>query len=112
MRIEITNEIEKAITMACPVPAGDDRNCFGKCALAIAAAGAAEVPCAPYRLFGTEELARQAVEICDDGRAVLLGNHGLVAWGESLPSAYSLACDLEFVAELQWRAAAVGRPTS
>jgi hypothetical protein len=34
MRIEITNEIEKAITMACPVPAGDDRNCFGKCALA------------------------------------------------------------------------------
>ena len=76
---------------------------------AIAAAGAAEVLCAPYRLFGTEELAWQAVETCGDGRAVLLGNHGLVAWGESLPGAYSLACDLEFVAELQWRAAAVGQ---
>jgi len=77
---------------------------------AIAAAGVAEVPCAPYRLFGTEELARQAVETCGDGRAVLLGNHGLVAWGERLPDAYALARDLEFVAELQWRAAAVGTP--
>lgn len=77
---------------------------------AIAAAGMAEVPCAPYRLFGTEELARQAVETCGDGRAVLLGNHGLVAWGESLPGVYGLVCDLEFVAELQWRASAVGTP--
>ena len=34
MRIEITNEIEKAITMVCPISAGDDRNCFGSCALA------------------------------------------------------------------------------
>ena len=76
---------------------------------AIAGAGVAEVPCAPYRLFGTEELAEQAVETCGDGRAVLLGNHGLVAWEESLPKAYALARDLEFVAELQWRAAAVGQ---
>ena len=77
---------------------------------AIAASGGAEVPCAPYRLFGTEELARQAVETCGEGRAVLLGNHGLVAWGESLEEAYALARDLEFVAELQWRAMAVGTP--
>ncbi|MDD3347255.1 class II aldolase/adducin family protein [Oscillibacter sp.] len=77
---------------------------------AIAAAGAAEVPCAPYCLFGTEALAREAVEACGEGRAVLLGNHGLVAWGESLPGAYGLARDLEFVAELQWRAMAVGTP--
>ena len=76
---------------------------------AIAGAGVAEVPCAPYRLFGTEELAEQAVETCGDGRAVLLGNHGLVAWEESLSKAYALARDLEFVAELQWRAAAVGQ---
>ena len=76
---------------------------------AIAGAGVAEVPCAPYRLFGTEELAEQAVETCGDGRAVLLGNHGLVAWEESLSKAFALARDLEFVAELQWRAAAVGQ---
>lgn len=77
---------------------------------AIAAAGTAEVPCAPYRLFGTEELAKEAVRACGKGRAVLLGNHGLVTWGEDLAGAYKLACDLEFVAELQWRAMAVGAP--
>ena len=50
------------------------------------------------------------METCGEGRAVLLGNHGMVAWGESLPGAYALARDLEFAAELQWRAAAVGMP--
>ncbi len=77
---------------------------------AIAAAGTAEIPCAPYCLFGTEELADLAVETCGSGRAVLLGNHGMVCWGESLPGAYALAKDLEFTAELQWRATAVGTP--
>lgn len=77
---------------------------------AIAAAGVAEVPCAPYRLFGTGELAKEAVCACGKSRAVLLGNHGLVTWGEDLAGAYKLACDLEFVAELQWRAMAVGTP--
>ena len=77
---------------------------------AIGAAGAARVPVAPYHLFGTPELADAAVEACGDGKAVLLANHGLVAWEESLPKAFSLARDLEFTAELQWRAMAVGTP--
>ena len=78
---------------------------------AAAAAGVREVPCAPYRLFGTRELAEQAAETCGDGRAVLLGNHGLVVWGEDLPGACALARDLEFVARLQWQAMAVGTPS-
>ena len=65
---------------------------------------------APYRLFGSPELAEAAVEACGDGKAVLLANHGLVAWEGSLPKAFSLARDLEFTAELQWRAMAVGTP--
>lgn len=77
---------------------------------AIADAGTAEVPCAPYRLFGTRELAEEAVRVCGESRAVLLGNHGLVACGRDMAAAYSLACNLEFVAELQWRAMAVGTP--
>ena len=67
---------------------------------AIAAAGAACVPVAPYRLFGTPELAEAAVETCGEGKAVLLGNHGLVVWESSLPKAFALARDLEFTAEL------------
>ena len=77
---------------------------------AIGAAGTARVPVAPYHLFGTPELAEAAVETCGDGKAVLLANHGLVAWEGSLPKAFSLARDLEFTAELQWRAMAVGTP--
>ena len=77
---------------------------------AIGAAGTARVPVAPYRLFGSPELAEAAVEACGDGKAVLLSNHGLVAWEGSLPKAFSLARDLEFTAELQWRAMAVGTP--
>ena len=77
---------------------------------AIGAAGTARIPVAPYRLFGSPELAEAAVEACGDGKAVLLANHGLVAWEESLPKAFSLARDLEFTAELQWRAMAVGTP--
>ena len=77
---------------------------------AIGAAGAARIPVAPYRLFGTPELAEAAVEACGNGKAVLLANHGLVAWEGSLPKAFSLARDLEFTAELQWRAMAVGTP--
>ena len=77
---------------------------------AIGTAGAARVPVAPYHLFGSPELAEAAVEACGDGKAVLLANHGLVAWEGSLPKAFSLARDLEFTAELQWRAMAVGTP--
>ena len=33
-RIELTNEIVKAITMCCPIANGDDTDCFGRCALA------------------------------------------------------------------------------
>lgn len=73
-------------------------------------AGAAEVPCAPYQLFGTEALADAAMEVCGKSNAVLLGNHGLVCCGGDIRSAYSLACNLEYVAELQYRAMSIGKP--
>ena len=73
-------------------------------------AGAAEVPCAPYQLFGTEALAEAAMEVCGKSNAVLLGNHGLVCCGGDIRSAYSLACNLEYVAELQYRAMSIGKP--
>lgn len=77
---------------------------------AIAGAGAAEVPCAPYYPFGTKALAEAAVETAGTADAVLLGNHGLVACGRDLPGAYGLALNLEYVAELQYRALCVGAP--
>ena len=69
-----------------------------------------EIPCAPYETYGTPELARAAAQTCGAGRAVLLANHGLVACGGSMEEAYGLACNLEFVAELQYRAMCIGTP--
>ena len=62
------------------------------------------------KIIGTPELAEAAVSACGDGNAVLLANHGLVACGESLPAAFSLAEDLEYTAELQWRCLCAGTP--
>ena len=76
----------------------------------IGGANTAEVPCAPYRTFGTAELAEAAVAACGGGNAVLLGNHGLVTCGDGIQSAYRLACDMEYVAEVQYRAMCIGRP--
>ena len=69
-----------------------------------------EVPCAPYQTFGTVELAEAAVKVCGQSNAVLLENHGLVVCGRDIKSAYSLACNLEYVAELQYHAMCIGTP--
>lgn len=77
---------------------------------AIADAGVAEVPCAPYHLFGTAELAEEAIKVCGDSKAVILANHGLITCGTDLEKAYSLTCNMEFVAELQYRSMSIGTP--
>lgn len=76
----------------------------------IADANAKEVPCAPYKRFGTEELAKVAVETAGKANAVLLANHGIVTCGKSLESAYNLAKGLEYVSEIQCRAMSIGKP--
>lgn len=77
---------------------------------AISGAVTDEVPCAEYAAFGTPELAENAARCIGDSRAVLLANHGLIASGTSLERAFALAVNLEFAAELQWRAMCVGTP--
>lgn len=76
----------------------------------IADAGTNEVPCAPYRRYGTEELAKVAVESANESNAVLLANHGIVVCGKNLKSAYGLAKGMEYVAEIQVTAMSVGEP--
>ncbi len=68
------------------------------------------VPLAPYCLFGTEELAQTAIDACGKSHAVLLANHGAVTYGRNLQEAYELAKNLEYVAELQYRAMCIGKP--
>lgn len=78
----------------------------------IGGAGVAEIPVAPYRTFGTPELAESVKETItkSDTKAVLLQNHGLVTCGPKLAKAFSLAVNMEFCAEIQYRAECIGTP--
>ena len=76
----------------------------------IAFSGGARVRCAPYRLFGTPELAQAALEHLGDGYACLLESHGALATGPHIGHAFALAEQLEFCAALYLRARALGTP--
>ena len=71
-----------------------------------------DVPCASYATFGTEELARGAAACLACRDATLLAHHGLLALGRSLERAFAVAEEIEFVAELWWRARCVGTPAT
>lgn len=76
----------------------------------LADTGASEVPVAPYATFGTPELASVVAETIGDCNACLLENHGLITVGKNVDSAFSLARECEFIAEIQWRCLCVGQP--
>lgn len=77
----------------------------------VAVAGGADIRCAPYAMFGTQTLSDHAVAALDGRRACLLAHHGMIAVGASLGSALALAVEVETLAEMYWRAMAVGEPT-
>jgi len=72
--------------------------------------GGHDVRCAEYATYGTEELSRAALAAMVDRHACLLANHGIVAVGPSLDLAFRVARVVETVAEMYWRALAVGTP--
>jgi L-fuculose-phosphate aldolase len=76
----------------------------------IASAGVDTVPVAEYATFGTSALSVNALRALGASKAVLLANHGLIAWEVSLAKAFSVVKEIEFVAELQYRALLVGKP--
>jgi len=63
----------------------------------IALAGG-DIRCTRYCTFGTAELAASAVEGLEGRRAVLLGNHGVMAVGASLREAHAVATEVENLA--------------
>lgn len=68
------------------------------------------IPVARYAPYGTPELGRAAVEAMSDARAVLLQNHGVLAAGRTVSEAVTLAETVEYVAEIYYRARAIGTP--
>jgi len=69
-----------------------------------------KVPLAPYATFGTPELAENTVASIADYNAVLLANHGLVAVGCDMKSAFNVAEEIELVARIYYQAKSLGQP--
>jgi L-fuculose-phosphate aldolase len=76
----------------------------------VAFGGGADIRCAPYATFGTQELSDAALAALDGRRACLMANHGAVAWHDSIESAVGLAEKVEALARLYWQALQVGEP--
>jgi L-fuculose-phosphate aldolase len=65
---------------------------------------------APYARFGTGGLADSALAALAGRRAVILRNHGALAYGSTLAQAYERAAVLEWLARVYWHACLVGTP--
>jgi len=69
------------------------------------------VPLARYATYGTDELARNAIDALEGSHtACLLSNHGTIAVGESPDQAYSRTELLEEMAEVYYRARTAAVP--
>jgi len=76
----------------------------------VAKAGGESIRCADYATFGSEALSENAVKALAERRACLLANHGMIALGEDLNSAYKLAEEVENIAKHYWLSKQSGEP--
>jgi L-fuculose-phosphate aldolase len=76
----------------------------------IAIAGGDTIRCAPYALFGTQELSDHALKAMQGRKACLLANHGMIAVGTDLADAMRVAIEVESLCEQYWRALQIGQP--
>ncbi len=64
----------------------------------VAVAGGRDIRCAPYAIYGSQELSDHAVAALQGRRACLLAHHGMIAVGSSLAKAMWLAVEVETLA--------------
>ncbi len=74
----------------------------------VAVAGGADIRCAPYHAFGTQELSDAALAALAGRKACLLAHHGIIAIGADLRAALRLAGEVESLAAQYCTALAVG----
>lgn len=76
----------------------------------IGVAGGADVRCADYALFGTQELSDAVLVALEGRKACLMANHGMIAVGKDLSDALSLAAEVENLCDLYQRSCVYGPP--
>jgi L-fuculose-phosphate aldolase len=65
---------------------------------------------APYRTFGTPELADVTLDALEGRTAALMANHGAIAYGSDVDAAVSASLLLEWGCSVYWHARAIGEP--
>ena len=76
----------------------------------IAVAGGSSVRCAPYAMFGTQELSDNIIDALTGRKACLIANHGLVSIGANLAEALQIAEEIEHLCQLYIEAKNLGEP--
>ena len=76
----------------------------------VAVAGGAEIRCAPYACFGTQDLSDHALDALRDRTACLLGHHGLIVLADTFERALWRAVEVETLAKMYVHALAIGEP--
>ncbi len=76
----------------------------------VARFGAADVRCAAYATFGTQELSDAILVALADRSACLMAHHGMVVFGRDCGHALALAEELETLCEQYWRVLQLGTP--
>ncbi|MCW5702493.1 MAG: class II aldolase/adducin family protein [Bradyrhizobium sp.] len=77
---------------------------------AIASAGGPTIRCAPYEIFGSQELADRVVTALQGRRACLMAHHGVIAAHGSIGRALALAVTVEELAEQYLMCLPLGEP--
>lgn len=80
------------------------------CLTAIADEFGAEIPCAPYVDNEGDHIGQAILEHRNQAPAILLGNHGVFAWGDSARAALKAAVMTEDVAKTVYLAMQIGSP--
>lgn len=71
-----------------------------------------QIPVAGYATYGTQDLADLALDaLGDEYNACLLQNHGVVATGEDVESAFEVALMVEYCARIHYQSASIGEPS-
>jgi L-fuculose-phosphate aldolase len=77
---------------------------------AIAAAGGPTIRCAPYAIFGSQDLADAVVAALEGRRACLMAHHGVIAAHGSIAQALALAVTVESLAQQYLLCLPLGEP--
>jgi L-fuculose-phosphate aldolase len=76
----------------------------------VARFGGADVRCAGYATFGTQELSDAIIRAMEGRNACLMAHHGMVVFGRDCEQALALAVELETLCEQYWRVLQLGAP--